>query len=67
MIYSEWYIKNISGKDDGCKLGKGLKFTTNCFSYKDVQYLLYLLHNKYNIKTTIHKGNKENTQFVIYV
>lgn len=91
MIYSEWYIKNISGKgnikvipksldnyltplalaiwiiDDGCKLGKGLKFTTNCFSYKDVQYLLYLLHNKYNIKSTILKGNKENTQFVIYV
>lgn len=53
--------------DDGCKLDKSLKFITNYFSYDDVKYLTYLLLKKYNIKSTIHKCNKENTQFIIYI
>lgn len=53
--------------DDGCKLNKGLKFSTNCFKYDEVLYLTELLYKKYNIKATIQKGNVDNTQFVIYV
>lgn len=53
--------------DDGCKLNKGLKFSTNCFKYDEVLYLTELLYKKYNIKATIQKGNIDNTQYVIYV
>lgn len=54
-------------QDDGCKIGKGLKLATNCFKYEEVQYLTLLLHSKYNIKSSIQKGNIENLQFIIYI
>lgn len=50
--------------DDGCKLGKGLNFIINNFNYKDIQYLLYLLYNKYNIKTTIINNNNNNKYII---
>lgn len=53
--------------DDGCKLSKGLKFATNSFKYEDIQYLVYLLYNKYNIKATIQNSNIEHNQYIIYV
>lgn len=52
--------------DDGCKLGKGLKLATNSFSYDDNLYLVNLLLNKYNIKSTIHKTGTDN-QYNIYI
>lgn len=52
--------------DDGAKAGKGLKFCTNCFSYKDCLKLVNVLSNKFNIKSTVHSAGADN-QYVIYV
>lgn len=53
--------------DDDCKLNKGLKFYINYFKYDDILFLTKLLYKKYNIKTTIYKGNINNIQYIIYV
>jgi hypothetical protein len=52
--------------DDGCKLGSGLKLATNSFQYDEVLYLINLLLNKYNIKSTIQKTGVAN-QYHIYI
>lgn len=52
--------------DDGGKVGKGLKLATNNFNYKEVLYLINILYNKYNIKSTIQKTGVDN-QYNIYI
>lgn len=52
--------------DDGGKLGKGLKLATNSFNYTNNLYLMQLLYNKYNLKTTLHKTGVDN-QYNIYI
>ncbi|CAN0549288.1 unnamed protein product, partial [Ectocarpus sp. 8 AP-2014] len=52
--------------DDGCKLGKGLKLSTNSFKYKDLLYLVKILKDKYNLKSTIQKTGKID-QYNIYI
>lgn len=53
--------------DDGSLYkNKGLKFSTNCFTLKDIQLLVSLLENKYNLKTSIHKTGIVN-QYSIYI
>jgi hypothetical protein len=53
--------------DDGCLFkNKGLKFCTNSFTLKEIQYLAYLLKNKYNLETSIHKTGLIN-QYNLYI
>jgi hypothetical protein len=46
--------------DDGAKIGKGIKFSTNSFSYNDCLILIKALNNNFNIKASIQSaGNKD--------
>lgn len=44
--------------DDGSKLRKGAKISTNCFTYKELQFLCEIIFKKYNILVTLHSGGK---------
>jgi hypothetical protein len=53
--------------DDGCLIkNRGLKFSTNSFILKEIQYLAYLLKNKYSLNTSIHKTGIVN-QYNLYI
>jgi hypothetical protein len=53
--------------DDGTLYkNKGLKFCTNSFTLKEVQYLASLLEKKYFFKTSIHKTGVIN-QYNLYI
>lgn len=52
--------------NDGGKVGSGLKLATNNFTLKEVEYLILLLKNIYNIESTIHKTGKDD-QYAIYI
>jgi hypothetical protein len=52
--------------DDGSKLGKGAKIATNCFSYKEVQFLCEILFKKYNIIVKLNSGGK-NKGYILYI
>ncbi|CAK7920237.1 putative LAGLIDADG endonuclease (mitochondrion) [[Candida] anglica] len=38
--------------NDGAKVGKGLKLSTNSFTLEDIKLLMFMLDNKYNIKSS---------------
>lgn len=52
--------------DDGSKVGKGLKFCTNSFSYQECLFLTNVLYEIYNLKATVQKAGAEN-QYIIYI
>uniref|UniRef100_UPI003001AE20 LAGLIDADG homing endonuclease n=1 Tax=Malassezia equina TaxID=1381935 RepID=UPI003001AE20 len=52
--------------DDGARVGKSIKWSTNCFSYDDCLLLSQILYKKYGLKCNVHNAGKEN-QYVIYV
>lgn len=53
--------------DDGTLFkNKGLKFFTNSFTLKEIQYLSILLKNKYSINSSIHKLTAVN-QYNLYI
>ncbi len=53
--------------DDGSlHKNKGLKFSTNCFTLKEIKFLQGILLEKYNLKSTIHKTGYIN-QYNIYI
>jgi len=52
--------------DDGSKVGKGLKFCTNSFTYDECTSLTTLLFKKFNIKCSVQSAGTPN-QYVIYV
>ena len=45
---------------------KGLRFCTNCFTLKEVQYLAIVLEKKYSLNTSIHKTGVVN-QYGLYI
>jgi ubiquinol-cytochrome c reductase cytochrome b subunit len=45
---------------------KGLRFCTNCFTLKEVQYLASVLEKKYGLNTSIHKTGVVN-QYGLYI
>lgn len=52
--------------DDGAKGTKGgSTFSTNCFSYKDINRVKNYLTDKYNLNLSIHKN--KTGQFLLYV
>jgi len=52
--------------DDGCTSGKGLKLSTNSFTYNDCLFLTTVLLNNFNIKATVQSAGIPN-QYVIYI
>lgn len=52
--------------DDGAKIGKGIKFFTNSFSYNDCLLLIKALNNNFNIKASIQSAGKKD-QYWIYI
>ena len=52
--------------DEGCKVGSGLKLSTNSFTYSDCLLLVKALFDNFNIKSTIQSAGKNN-QFHIYI
>jgi ubiquinol-cytochrome c reductase cytochrome b subunit len=52
--------------DDGCRSGKGLKISTNSFTYDECNYLKIFLMNRYNLTVSIHKTIILN-QYVLYI
>jgi ubiquinol-cytochrome c reductase cytochrome b subunit len=52
--------------DDGSKVGKGLKFSTNSFTHKSCLILVNVLNEKFNLKSSIQNtGTKD--QYIIYI
>jgi ubiquinol-cytochrome c reductase cytochrome b subunit len=52
--------------DDGAKVGKGLKFSTNSFTYEECMRLINVLYNNYNLKASVQSAGAEN-QYIIYI
>ena len=52
--------------DDGAKVGQGLKFCTNSFSYNDCLLLIKALNSNFNIKASIQSAGQKD-QYIIYV
>jgi ubiquinol-cytochrome c reductase cytochrome b subunit len=53
--------------DDGTLYkNKGIKFCTNSFTLKEIQYLATLLEKKYSLNTSIHKTGIVN-QYSLYI
>ncbi len=52
--------------DDGGKVNKGLKFSTNSYSYEDCLHLVNALNKNFSIKSYIQSAGAEN-QYIIYV
>jgi len=52
--------------DDGSNLGKGAKIVTNCFTYKELQFLCEIIFKKYNLIVTLQSGGK-NKGYSLYI
>jgi len=52
--------------DDGSRVGNGIKWCTNCFSFEDCIKLSNSLYNIYGLKTSVQSSGKHN-QYHIYV
>ena len=52
--------------DDGAKVGKGVKFCTNSFSYNDCLILIKALNDNFNIKSSVQSAGANN-QYIIYI
>lgn len=52
--------------DDGSKVNKGLKLSTNSFSYSDCLILVKVLHDNFNLKVSIQSAGAPN-QYILYI
>lgn len=52
--------------DDGSKANFSFKIATNCFTYKELEFLSGILLKKFNIFTSIHKGGK-GKGYILYI
>jgi hypothetical protein len=52
--------------DDGSKVSKGLKLSTNSFTYSDCIILIKALKDNFDIKTSIQSAGYKD-QYIIYV
>jgi hypothetical protein len=52
--------------DDGSISSKGLKLSTNSFTYEDCLFLTTILLANFNIKATVQLAGIPN-QFIIYI
>ena len=52
--------------DDGAKIGRGLKFSTNCFTYSECLILVKALNDNFNIKASVQSAGSKD-QYIIYI
>jgi hypothetical protein len=52
--------------DDGAKVSKGLKFSTNSFTFEECVRLTNTLYNNFNLKASVQSAGTEN-QYIIYI
>jgi LAGLIDADG DNA endonuclease family len=52
--------------DDGSRSGKGLKLSTNSFTYEENCDLATILRKKYKLKVSIHKTGVQD-RYCIYI
>lgn len=52
--------------DDGSKVGNGLKFSSNSFTYDDCLMLVRILNEKFNLKASVQLAGTKN-QYIIYI
>jgi ubiquinol-cytochrome c reductase cytochrome b subunit len=52
--------------DDGAKVGKGLKFSTNSFTYDECIYLVNVLYKNFNLKASVQSAGSKD-QYIIYI
>ena len=52
--------------DGGWIANRGLKLCTNCFTLKDIKFIVSILEKKYNLKVAIHSAGGIN-QYNIYI
>jgi ubiquinol-cytochrome c reductase cytochrome b subunit len=70
-IWIEQYLSPVALAiwimDDGTWIkNRGIKLCTNCFTLKDVKYLVSILETKYKLKLAIHSAGSLN-QYNIYI
>lgn len=52
--------------DDGSKVSKGLKFSTNSYSYSDCFLLVKVLNDNFGLKSSVQSAGVSN-QYIIYI
>lgn len=52
--------------NDGSKVGKGLNFYINTYTYLNCLVLINALNKNFNIKSSIQKAGAKN-QYIIYI
>ena len=52
--------------DDGAKVGKGLKFSTNSFTYDECIHLISVLYKNFSIKASVQSAGSKD-QYIIYI
>ncbi len=52
--------------DDGAKVGKGLKFSTNSFTYDECIYLVNVLYKNFNLKASVQSAGSKD-QYILYI
>lgn len=52
--------------DDGAKVGKRLKFSTNSFSYNDCLIIIKALNDNFKIKSSVQSAGTKD-QYIIYI
>ena len=52
--------------DDGSRVSKGLKFSTNSFTYNECLMLVNVLSENFNIKASVQSAGSKN-QYILYV
>lgn len=54
--------------DDGCYIkNRGIRIATLSYTYEEVLFLSQLITKKFNLKTTIQKGNLIENTYQIYI
>jgi LAGLIDADG DNA endonuclease family len=54
--------------DDGSKVSKGLKLSTNSFKYEDCLLLIKVLNDNFSLKASVQSAdNKLKDQYHIYI
>lgn len=51
--------------DDGTKVGKGFKFSTNSYMKEEVELLVNVFKNKFDLNSSIHNFGKD--LYTIYI
>jgi LAGLIDADG DNA endonuclease family len=52
--------------DDGGKAGKGLKLSTNSFSFSDCNFLVKVLYDNFKLKASVQSAGVTD-QYIIYI